>query len=57
MALNIKQMDYENARHISKWTYEEPYSIYSMNKSDNCINELLNGDYYFVSDCLQKDFD
>lgn len=50
MALNIKQMNYDNAKLISKWIYQEPYSIYSMDGSDNCINELLNDDYYSVSD-------
>lgn len=50
MTLNIKQMNYDNAKLISKWIYQEPYSIYSMGESYNCINELLNGDYYSVSD-------
>jgi RimJ/RimL family protein N-acetyltransferase len=50
MKLNIKQMNYEEAKQISKWIYKEPYSIYSMDESENCINELLNGYYYSVSD-------
>lgn len=50
MELNIKQMNYEEANQISKWVYKEPYSIYSMDESDNCINELLNGYYFSVSD-------
>lgn len=49
MELNIKQMNYNEAKQISKWIYKEPYSIYSMDESDSCINELLNG-YYSVSD-------
>ena len=50
MGLNIKQMSYDNAKEISKWVYKEPYSIYSMDESDDCINELLNGEYFSVSD-------
>ncbi|MFL0269360.1 GNAT family N-acetyltransferase [Candidatus Clostridium radicumherbarum] len=50
MELNIKQMHYDEAKQISKWVYKEPYSIYSMDGSDNCIDELLNGTYFSVSD-------
>ncbi|WBW96412.1 GNAT family N-acetyltransferase [Oceanirhabdus sp. W0125-5] len=50
MELNIKQMNYDEAKEISKWIYEEAYSIYSMDQSDECINELLNGNYFSVSD-------
>lgn len=51
MKLNIKHMNYDNAKIISRWIYPEPYSIYSMDESDSCINELLNNDYFSVSDC------
>lgn len=50
MELNIKQMNYNEAKQISKWIYKEPFSIYSMDESDSCINELLNGYYFSVSD-------
>jgi Acetyltransferases len=50
MELNIKQMNYNEAKQISKWVYKKPYSIYSMDGSDNCIDELLNGTYFSVSD-------
>ena len=50
MELFIKQMNYNEAKQISVWVYEEPYSIYSMDESDNCIKELLNGYYFSVSD-------
>jgi RimJ/RimL family protein N-acetyltransferase len=50
MELNIEQMNYEEANQISNWIYEEPYAIYSMDQSAECINELLNGDYYSVTD-------
>jgi RimJ/RimL family protein N-acetyltransferase len=50
MELFIKQMNYNEAKQISEWVYEEPYSIYSMDESDNCIKELLNGYYFSVID-------
>lgn len=50
MELNIRQMNYDEAKQISKWVYKEPYAIYSMDESDNCINELLNGYYFSVLD-------
>lgn len=43
-------MNYDNANQISKWVYQEPYSIYSMAGSDECIKELLDGLYYTVTD-------
>ena len=42
MKLNIKRMNYEKANEISKWIYQEPYSIYSNDGSDSCIRELLD---------------
>ena len=50
MALIIKQMNNDEAKQASKWIYEEPYSIYSMDESDDTINELMNGHYYSVLD-------
>lgn len=50
MKLTIKPMNYEQAKQISKWIYKEPYSIYSMVESDECINELLDGSYFSVFD-------
>ncbi|GKU25110.1 GNAT family N-acetyltransferase [Clostridium folliculivorans] len=50
MKLNIQQMSYDYARQISKWAYKEPYSMYSMDGSDNCKDELLNGCYFSVLD-------
>lgn len=41
-------MNEKHAALISKWKYEEPYSIYSMEESAEDISELLNGDYYYV---------
>ncbi len=50
MKFNINQMRFEDALEISKWIYPEPYSIYSMDGSDSCIDELLNGFYFSVND-------
>lgn len=46
----INNMDELNAKQISNWKYENSYSIYSMDGSDECISELLNGSYYLVKD-------
>lgn len=54
MEPNIKQMNYNEAMQISKWVYKEPYSIYSMDGSDNCKSELLNGTYFSVSERENK---
>lgn len=43
-------MKYDEAEQISKWVYKEPFSIYSMDGSDKCLEELLNGYYFSVSD-------
>lgn len=50
MELNIKPMNCDEAKQISKWVYKEQYSIYSMDGSEECINELLNGWYFSASD-------
>lgn len=38
------------AREIAVWTYPPPYGIYSMEGSDDCVAEFLNGDYYYAQD-------
>lgn len=48
MDMIVKEMELENAREISTWTYEEPYSLYSMDSSQETIEELLEGTYYTV---------
>ncbi|QAA32366.1 GNAT family N-acetyltransferase [Clostridium manihotivorum] len=50
MQLDIKKINLENVKQITKWVYEAPYSIYSMDKSEECVRELLKGDYYTVFD-------
>jgi [ribosomal protein S18]-alanine N-acetyltransferase len=50
MEYKIDRMNYARAKQISEWVYLEPYSIYNMDGSDGCINELLDGLYYTVTD-------
>lgn len=48
MELSIIDMKIEDAKEISRWTYEEPYSLYSMDGSNDTIEELMDGSYYTV---------
>ena len=48
MKFNIKIMDKLTAEEISRWQYEQPYSIYSMDGCEDTINEFLNAPYYSV---------
>jgi RimJ/RimL family protein N-acetyltransferase len=41
-------MTREYASLIAEWTYDEPYSIYSMDGSKESISELMNGEYFHV---------
>lgn len=50
MILNIRQMNMEAAKQIAKWTYEEPYSIYSMDDSEEILHELLDESYFAAFD-------
>ncbi len=50
MNIIIKQVTNNEAKRISKWIYKDPYSIYSLDGSNECIKELLNGDYYSALD-------
>ncbi|OOC62560.1 GNAT family N-acetyltransferase [Paenibacillus ihbetae] len=43
------KMTEQYAALIAGWTYEEPYSLYSMEGLDD-ISELMNGDYYYALD-------
>ncbi len=44
----INEMDKLSAEEISRWQYEKPYSIYSMDSSEEEIEELMKGSYYSV---------
>lgn len=50
MKLNIRKMNFDEANKISKWIYQEPYSVYSNDGSDDCINEFLEGEYFSAID-------
>lgn len=41
-------MTEEYAALIAEWTYEESYSFYNMDGSEETISELMNGEYYYV---------
>lgn len=38
------------ARSLASWTYPQPYTLYSMDGSEECISDLMNGDYFYVKD-------
>lgn len=44
------KMTEQYASLIAGWTYEEPYSLYSMDGGLDDISELMNGDYFYVLD-------
>ncbi|EZH65419.1 hypothetical protein DH09_17485 [Bacillaceae bacterium JMAK1] len=48
MKLNVLPMSKREASVIMNWTYEPPYSLYSLRKSKEQQDELLNGNYYVV---------
>lgn len=50
MDMIIRKMELGEAQEISTWTYEEPYSLYSMDCSQETLDELMNGTYYSVYD-------
>lgn len=41
-------MTKEMATRISSWKYENLYSFYDMEENEDCISELMNGDYYYA---------
>ncbi|WP_054711113.1 GNAT family N-acetyltransferase [Bacillus sp. JCM 19041] len=47
-AMYASEMTLEDARQISVWSYDEPYSMYSMDSSIETVEELIAGDYYAV---------
>lgn len=50
----IKEMSKNYAIDISNWTYKEPYNIYNGDRSDEFIQELLDGSYFAVLDEKDK---
>ena len=45
----VKKMTKRQAKDISTWKYDEPYSIYDMDGSKEILDELLDGSYYAVT--------
>ncbi|MBU9713639.1 GNAT family N-acetyltransferase [Evansella tamaricis] len=52
--LTFQKMSYESAREISCWTYPSPYDIYSMDGSEELVQELVEGNYYVAYDSNQQ---
>ncbi|RCX21429.1 acetyltransferase (GNAT) family protein [Fontibacillus phaseoli] len=48
--ITFEPMTRDRAAVLSRWTYEGIYSIYSMEDSDECISELMNGEYFLGID-------
>lgn len=48
MEYTFQPMTLSYAAQICQWQYEEPYSLYSLEESEECIVEFMNGDYYAV---------
>jgi RimJ/RimL family protein N-acetyltransferase len=53
----IQKMTEDAADRIMNWSYPNPYSIYSFSPSQELKEELLNGEYYYVSSDVQYDID
>lgn len=47
---NFIPMTGKVARKISSWAYPEPYTLYNLDGSEECIADLMNGDYFYVED-------
>lgn len=50
MHFNINEMSENHAKEVSTWTYNEPFSIYDGDGSDEFIKELMDGSYFSVAD-------
>ncbi|WP_342551368.1 GNAT family N-acetyltransferase [Paenibacillus sp. FSL R7-0652] len=50
LQLIFKPLTLEDARDITGWQYEEPYTLYSFSNSDEEIFELTSGDYFSAVD-------
>lgn len=46
----IEPMTLECANIVSQWVYPSPYSIYSFEKNDETISELMNSEYFICKD-------
>jgi hypothetical protein len=50
----IIPMTIDYAVRITEWTYENEYSIYSFQKNDDTVGELMSGDYYVCLDRINS---
>jgi ribosomal-protein-alanine N-acetyltransferase len=48
MLYDFKPINEKYASIISKWQYNEPYSLYSMDGTNECISDLMNEEYYYT---------
>lgn len=51
----IFPMNMDAALQISKWTYEEPYVLYSFQETKDTMDEFMNYDYYFANKILEDE--
>ncbi|MFD3274374.1 GNAT family N-acetyltransferase [Paenibacillus dendritiformis] len=49
-SLHYFPMTEDYASIIAKWTYDEPYSLYSMDGDEDTMAEFMNGDYFYALD-------
>ncbi|BFH68441.1 MAG: GNAT family N-acetyltransferase [Paenibacillus dendritiformis] len=50
LSLRYFPMTEDYASIIANWTYDEPYSLYSMDGDEDTIAEFMNGDYFYALD-------
>jgi ribosomal-protein-alanine N-acetyltransferase len=50
MIYDFMPLNKEYASIISKWQYNEPYSLYSMDGTNECISELMSKEYFYTLD-------
>ena len=46
----FQPMIVDKAKQIATWKYEGMYSFYNMDESDEDIEELMNGNFYYATD-------
>lgn len=52
MTFIFKPMTKNYAEIIAEWKYEPPYDFYDFDSTEESVQELLNGDYFYVVDHL-----
>ncbi len=51
---HIRPMSYPYAHEMACWSYPAEYAIYSFQKNDETVNELMNGEYYACVDMERR---